>query len=104
MGEGAQSTADPGKKVCYTTEVDPASKEIVQLWQVAKIGEEGKEVFLLVKREGRRLEEGKVSHFSKTLRKHHAKWEEGAIQRRRELKRAEMYLKWAHRMIKDHRW
>jgi len=67
----------------------------------------------LLKREGRRLEvlvhklytvEGKVSHFSKMLKKHHAKWEKGAIQRRRELKRAEMYLKWAHRMIKDHRW
>merc|ERR1712063_222015 len=81
--------------------------------KLQKLARKERKYSFLLRREGRRLEdlvhklytvEGKGSHFSKTLRKHHAKWEEGAIQRRRELKRAEMYLKWAHRMIKDHRW
>merc|ERR1712137_1493033 len=78
--------------------------------KLQKLARKERKYSFLLRREGRRLEnlvhklytvEGKVSHFSKTLRKHHAKWEEGAIQRRRELKRAEMYLKWAHRMIEE---
>jgi len=56
----------------------------------------------LLKSEGRRLEqlvhvlyavERKVSRLSKTLRRNHS-------ERRRELKRAERYMKWAHQMIR----
>merc|ERR1712137_740819 len=52
--------------------------------KLQKLARKERKYSFLLRREGRRLEnlvhklytvEGKVSHFSKTLRKHHAKWE-----------------------------
>jgi len=76
------------------------------------LARKGRKYSHLLRGQGLRLEqlvhelyavEKKVGRLGKTLKEHASRREKGVLQRRKELKMAERYVKWAHHMMRYHK-